>query len=214
VQLDVICAGMGRTGTLSLRLALETLGFGPCYHMRVLRENPSHTDLWRRVMQGDADWPAILSGYRAVADEPAALYWRELAELCPDAKVVLNTRAAEDWYASFLETIHVAVQNRHRVEDSPSANLLSLVNDLIFEGLFAGNFLDRDKALDFFNSRNQSVIDGVDKDRLLVYSVTEGWDPLCDFLAVPVPDQPFPHINTRAEFLERNSLKTDQRGPS
>lgn len=212
VQLDVICAGLGRTGTSSLKAALETLGFGPCYHMRVLRERPSHAALWRQVMEGNADWPALLSGYRAVADEPAALYWRTLAEMCPNAKVILNTRAAEDWYASFSQTIHVAVQNRHLVEDVPSANLLSLDNDMIFEGLFGGEFLDQKKAIGVFEARNQAVIDTIDADRLLVYNVAEGWEPLCKFLAVPVPDEPFPYVNTRADFLQRNKLDTSQEG--
>ena len=150
VALDVICAGLGRTGTSTLKLALETLGFGPCYHMRVVFEDPSQTKLWRKVMDGAPDWPAILAGYRAVADEPAALYWDTLARLCPDAKIILNTRPAEDWYDSVLATIHTAVENRDAAPNRDAKALLEMVNELLFEGLFGGDFRDREKALNTF----------------------------------------------------------------
>jgi len=204
-RLDVICAGLGRTGTSSLKLALETIGYGPCYHMQTVHQHPEHAALWRRAMQGEPDWPAIFGDCRAVADEPAAMFWKTLADTWPNSRVIMNTRPAGDWYDSVLGTVYAAIQRRHNDTDA-GFEVLSLANDLVFDGLFEGDFLDREKAIRIFEARTREVIDTVDPERLLAYSVSEGWDPLCEFLGVPVPATPFPRANTRAEFREKAGM--------
>lgn len=119
----------------------------------------------------------------------------------------MNTRPAADWYDSVLSTIYTAIQSRHN-DTEAGFEVLSLANDLIFEGLFEGDFLDRDKAIRIFEARTQEVVDAVDPDRLLVYNVSQGWKPLCEFLAVPVPDTPFPRVNSRAEFREKAGIQS------
>jgi hypothetical protein len=200
-MLEVIGAGFGRTGTLSLKAALERLGFGPCHHMLELIDNPEDIRLWRKAARGESvDWDEIYRGYRSTVDWPGARFWRELAERYPAAKVILSTRDPERWYDSVLGTIH-----RAAMDDSPPASpvlaeMRAMSREVVWDGLFGGRFTDRDRSLRIFNDHIEAVRGRLPADRLLVYEVAQGWEPLCEFLGKPVPDEPFPRRNRREEF--------------
>jgi hypothetical protein len=214
MALEVIGAGFGRTGTLSLKVALETLGFGPCYHMTEFFEHPGHVPLWEAADRGEAvDWEGIFGDYRATTDWPAAAFYERLAQRYPEAKVILTTRAPESWYESARDTIFAA----QGMADSPLFAVVGLfvprlrnvrravrlVDDLAWRGSFGGRFEDRDHAIAVFEAGNEEVKERIPAERLLVYEVSEGWDPLCAFLGVEEPDEPFPRLNDKAVFQGR-----------
>lgn len=214
--MKVIGAGFGRTGTLSLKAALERLGFGPCYHMVDVMEEPYRVRHWLGVARGDGPgWDEVFAGYRSTVDWPAATYWRALAERYPDAKVLLTVRDPDRWYDSARETIferELASWRPSRTERaiewlverrSPDFALFTqMAREVIAEPLFDGR-LDRAHAIEVFERHNAEVRAAIPAERLLVFDVREGWAPLCAFLDVPVPDEPFPRVNDRAEFRRR-----------
>ncbi|HET9341333.1 MAG TPA: sulfotransferase [Candidatus Eremiobacteraceae bacterium] len=204
--MQVIGAGFGRTGTLSLKTALDRLGFGPCYHMVEVIENPAHAEAWYKACHGGSVDYSVFDGYRSVVDWPAVHYWRELIEHYPKAKVVLSIRDPESWYKSVSDTIYGRIttpvapdapewQRRHR----------AMTRKIVLKETFGGRFLDKKHALEVFERHNDEVRKTVPPSRLFVYSVKEGWAPLCDFLGVPVPDEPFPRVNDTASFLAWNA---------
>lgn len=203
MALEVIGAGLGRTGTLSLKHALETLGFDRCYHMMELIQNPTHLPHWNAALNGDAvDWDTLFTGYRATVDWPGATHYKTLAEHYPDAKVVLTVRDPERWYDSVNATIN---PNQLSNVDPPAhvQAIFKLNEAQIWEGQFAGQIENRDYMIAAFERFNQEVRDTVPSDRLLVYEVRDGWDPLCSFLNRPVPKEPFPRVNTPDDFHSR-----------
>ena len=194
--MKVIGAGLGRTATFSLKFALEHLGFGPCYHMtEVFAGARRNIPLWLDVVNGKPDWDAIFDGYQSTTDYPACSYWRELADCYPDAKVVLSVRDAAGWFDSVSETIF-SDQIQGSLVGSPAE---AIMKGVIFDA-FGDRVKDRVFMIDWFERRNQKVIDALLPERLLVYSPKEGWEPLCSFLGVPVPDEPFPRVNSRDEL--------------
>lgn len=206
--MDVIGAGMGRTGTLSLKTALERLGFAPCHHMMEVIEHPDQIALWAAAAAGEPpDWERLLGGYRATTDWPACTFWERLIDVYPTAKVLLTVRDPERWYESMLRTVYaVATHARTAPPDAVPDHLRQLaemVQGLVWEGTFGGRFEDRAHAIDVFLRHNEAVRRGVPPERLLVYEVGQGWGRLCEFLGVPVPDEPFPHLNDSASFHAR-----------
>ncbi len=202
MSLSIIGAGFGRTGTLSLKHALEDLGFGPCYHMQEVIANPSHAALWAALADGEAHClDRILEPYAATVDWPGAAYWRELVSLHPDAKVLLSLRDGESWHRSVMNTIFKAM-SLELPEEAPAhiRVQLGMVRRLIFDGTFGGKLEDPEHAIEVFDAHNRSVIDAVPAERLLVYRPGDGWEPLCQFLHVPVPDHDYPHVNSSEEF--------------
>jgi len=202
-MLKVIGAGLGRTGTESLRYALDMLGVGPCHHMTVVRENPELVPPWTAIMRGATpDWDAIFADFGAQTDWPGAFYWRELAEHFPDAKVVLSVRSAESWYKSMTETIlpFVAMKGRHL---PPHRNDIAEWTEWMLDQAFDGRIGDPDYGMAVFDAHNRAVEAEIDPDRLLVLPVGSGWAPLCAHLDVPVPDAPYPSGNTTADFQAR-----------
>jgi hypothetical protein len=220
-HLAVIGTGFGRTGTLSLREALERLGFAPCDHMLENFEHPERFARWReaveRKQRGEPiDWRPLLGGYRAIVDWPGAWFWKELVAAHPDAKVILTVRDPARWYESTLATIFGV---RARADESPLARAamrllgavipgmregFQVVDDVIWEGTFGGRFADREHALRVYADHIRDVQATVPADRLLVFDVREGWGPLCAFLGVPVPaGESFPHVNDAASFQQR-----------
>ena len=196
--LKIIGAGLGRTGTMSLKLALEQLGFGPCYHMaEVFAGGRRNVPLWLDVVRGNPDWDAVFAGYQSTTDYPACTYWRELTALYPDAKVILTVRDAESWFDSVSETIF-SPQMQGSLAGSPVG---AMMQGVIFEA-FGDRVTDRAFMTDWFTRRNQTVIDSMPADRLLVFSPKEGWGPLCAFLGVSVPNAPFPRVNSRDEIKQ------------
>lgn len=204
MTLDVIGSGFGRTGTKSLEVAIETLGFGPCHHMREVLEHPEHVAHWQALARGEAvDWTAVFAGYRAQVDWPGAAVWRDLAAAYPAARVVHSVRPDEVWWASFSTTIGKLMTRRAELPLPPHvADMLDAWVEFAGKPTFGGRYDDRETALAALRRRDAEVRDAIPADRLLVFDVAEGWAPLCAFLDVPVPDAPFPHHNLRADFWE------------
>lgn len=216
--LDVIGAGFGRTGTLSLRVALERLGFGPCDHMEQTLAQPERVALWQeaatlRAAGQPVDWRPLLQGYRAAVDWPGAAFWLELSAAHPRARVILTVRDPDRWYASMAATLFPL---HRRVERSAWARMLlnltglavpalrdgyQLTHDLVWDATFDGRFADRAHALRVFRAHERAVRTAIPPERLLVFDVAQGWEPLCAFLGTPVPaGEPFPHVNDTHEF--------------
>jgi hypothetical protein len=202
LSLEVIGAGFGRTGTMSLKVALEELGFGPCYHMVELFEHPEHVERWEAAVGGEpVKWEELFQGYRATVDWPGAAFYKELSERYPEAKVILTVRDPERWYESARNTIFT-------LQDVGSSRAPQMARDLAAQKGFGSDVEDRQHMIEAFNRWNEEVKDFVPTDRLLVYEVKEGWTPLCNFLDVEVPkDKPFPHLNDADSF--RSSLSSD-----
>ena len=196
----VIGAGLGRTATFSVKFALEHLGLGPCYHMtEVFAGARKNIPLWLDVVNGKPDWDVIFDGYQSTTDYPACSYWRELADYYPDAKVVLSVRDADGWFDSVSETIF-SDQIQGSLAGSPAETMMQGV---IFDA-FGDRVKDRVFMTGWFERRNQEVIDALPAERLLIYSPVQGWEPLCSFVGVPVPDDPFPRINSRDEISQNS----------
>ena len=195
MPLKLIGAGFGRTATLSLKLALEQIGYGPCYHMIEVMMNPESVPLWIRAADGDPDWEAIFKGYSSTVDFPGCTFWRELAEFYPDAKVLLSVRDPEKWFESTQATIF-SEQSIQRISRTP---LQPFIVKTAWK-LFGDRIHDRDFMIDVFNRHNAEVQRLIPAPRLLVYEASQGWDPLCRFLGVPVPEAPFPRVNSREEM--------------
>ncbi len=221
LTLAVIGAGLGRTGTLSLHAALERLGFAPCEHMTNCFAHPERFALWleaaRRKRAGEPiDWRSLFAGYRATVDWPGVYFWRELTEAHPEAKVILTVRDSERWYDSARATIYTATRARTATRSArilygllawvePRAGRgFRTVQETVWDGTFGGRFADRDEALRIFAAHTREVEATIPARRLLVFDVKQGWEPLCAFLAVPVPaGEPFPHVNAAADFTRR-----------
>jgi hypothetical protein len=200
--LEIVGAGFGRTGTLSLKLALEKLGLGPCYHMLEVIRQPEHAPLWTEAGRGGyVDWDELFDGFAATVDWPGARFWRELSRFYPDAKVLLSVRPAEDWYDSVERTIYQAMTTMEPPPGSPMSDQLAMARELVLERTFDRRFEDRAHAIEVFERHNQSVRDSVAADRLLVYELGSGWGPLCEFFQKPVPEEDFPRTNTSEDFL-------------
>ena len=197
MTLKVIGAGYPRTGTSSLKLALEQLGFGRCHHMREVIMDPPSAQLWVEAADGHPDWERIFEGYQSCTDAPACSFWRELADVYPDAKVLLSVRDPHEWFDSTQATVF-SDQMLGRQMGTQMAEFFAKV--VIRE--FGGQIHDRDFMLAQFERRKQEVIAAIPAPRLLVYDVREGWEPLCAWLGVPVPEAGFPHTNTREEMAQ------------
>lgn len=196
MTLEVIGAGFGRTGTMSLKVALEELGFGPCYHMIELFEHPEHVEWWEATVRGEpVDWEGLFYGYQATVDWPGAAFYRELMERYPQAGVILTVRDPERWYESARNTIF-------SLRGAASPRVPRMAMELASQrGFDAADVEDRQRMIEAFNRWNEEVKGFVPAQRLLVYEVKEGWDPLCEFLGVEVPKgKPFPRLNDSESF--------------
>lgn len=206
MKMNVIGAGVGRTGTYSLKLAINQLGFGPCHHMEeVLHNMPAQVPLWAAAVNDNADWEAIYNGYESAVDWPTAGFFRQLCAAYPSAKFILTVRSPESWADSFSETIYKVMAGRDHAPQEMQAWLDMAVRVVDKTGFPDG--LDSAGLMKAFTAHNDAVKAAIPADRLLVYQVKDGWDPLCAFLGVPVPDTPFPRTNDRAEFWDRVSGK-------
>lgn len=204
MSLSVIGSGFGRTGTMSLKIALEHLGFGPCHHMEEVMDHPDQLEHWRAAAKGEiVNWDEVFNGYRSTVDWPGAHYWRQLATAYPDAKVIHTTRPADDWWGSYSKTILMVLSEagsgdvNHEMRTIPE-----MAHAIVAEQTFGSKCDDKIAALNAFDKRAKDVVSSIPPDRLLVFEVTDGWEPLCDFLNVPVPDQVFPRSNNLDEFME------------
>jgi sulfotransferase family protein len=200
MALKVVGAGFGRTGTLSLKNALEKLGCGPCYHMAEVFPRPDHVAMWHRLaFEHSMDWDLLFRDFHATVDWPSARWWREIAAHYPEAKVLLSVRDPEAWYKSMIDTIYQPMKSP--VPDSvPEIVRLQseMARKAILTETFDNRFEDKAHAIEVFKRHTQEVLDTIDPARLLVFDVKEGWAPLCRFLEVPIPDEPFPRLNDTA----------------
>lgn len=209
MALKVIGAGFGRTGTLSMKAALEQLGYDKCHHMLEVMPNDTQLDAWHAISQGGApDWDSVFEGFQASVDFPSSAYWRELAEHYPDAKIILTTRNFDSWYASASETIYrVSSDMPGWTKIIPKARKISeMTYGAIWDRVFGGAFEDKDATRQVFEQHEADVKAAFPADRLLVFHPKQGWGPLCAFLDKPVPDTEFPNVNDRAEFKKRLSI--------
>lgn len=201
MTLEVIGTGFGRTGTDSMREALNMLGFGACHHMFEVTDNPVMKARWRAFMDSDTpDWSALFEGYRSCVDWPSAHYWRELVAHYPQARVILTWRDPESWWTSYEATILRFVQT---TQDRASVAVR------IVEKAFGDHAGDRAQMIAAYEARVAAVIATVPKDRLLVHCLGDGWEPLCAHLGVPVPAEPYPSRNTTAELQQRVNAPGD-----
>jgi hypothetical protein len=198
MPLKIIGAGLGRTGTLSLKFALEQLGFGPCYHMSEALLNPQAPELWLRAVNGNPDWEATFNGFASTVDFPGCTFWRQLADYYPDAKVLLSVRNPEQWFESTQATIF-SEAGLKMIEATPMREFLEKTT----WQMFGGQLHDHDIMVKTFERHNAEVQNTIPSSRLLVYDVAQGWEPLCAFLGVPVPETAFPNANSRAEMQAR-----------
>ena len=209
MPLSVIGAGYPRTGTMSLKLALEHLGFGPCHHMIEVLHHPEQALLWGRAFDEDGiDFDEVLAGYRSACDAPSCFLYRELAARYPNAKVVLGIRTAESWWKSASSTV-MAVR-------PPDASPLGPIGPMM-EKMVAyaarhdrptPNPLERrnaESSMAAFMRHNEDVMRTIAPERLLVFEAKQGWEPLCNFLGVPVPSIPYPRVNTTEDFHAMNA---------
>src|SRR5215210_7163900 len=215
----VVGAGFGRTGTTSLKAALQELGFGPSYSLSEVFANPEHVGVWEAARRGPAgervDWEGFLAGYGVAVDWPACSFYEELMEAFPEAFVILTVRDPAPWYESTRSTIH----ELRRLTTGPLpvraafalaglfvpgvAGTVRLADRLVWDDTFDGRFEDRARAMEIFERHNEAVGRQVPQERLLVVDVREGWAPLCDFLGVEVPDEPFPRLNEARQMRRR-----------
>ncbi len=222
MALKIIGAGFGRTGTMSTYTALKQLGF-PCYHMMEVlenKQNKSHLDFWRNVANATPgtqhDWEQVFSKYTATVDNPACCVWRELLAAYPDAKVVLTVhpRGPEAWYESTIDTIYFTeVMWQFKVLEltTPFGRKFGdMSRKLIWQRAHKSTMDDRDKAIAHYHQHIADVKAAVPADRLLVFSANQGWEPLCEFIGVPVPDSEFPNVNDRTAI--KKTLKGLTRG--
>ena len=201
MSLKVIGAGFGRTGTLSLKYALEQLGFDQCYHMLEVTKHKDHRAIWRKAHAGEEiDWDSLFAGYQATVDWPSCNLWREQLDHFPDAKVILSLRSPESWYQSVMTTIY-ATSKAGVQSENPSARYGSAwAFDLIWNPIFDNKLDDKAHVISIFKHHNEAVMNEVPADRLLVFEAKEGWETLCEFLEVPVPETEYPRINTTSQF--------------
>ncbi|MDB5475734.1 MAG: hypothetical protein JWP49_1245 [Phenylobacterium sp.] len=197
MTLKVIGAGYGRTGTMSLKLALDHLGFGPCYHMVEVFKNPQAPLWWIDAAEGRPDWEKIFAGYASTVDWPNATFYKELAEAYPDAKVILTERDPEAWFKSTQATIFA-----NDIPEDATDPWMRMVGKVVAD-LFDRRMHDKDRLISVYQAHNARVREVIPAQRLLVYEVSQGWAPLCAFLGVAVPEGPMPKVNSTEEFQGR-----------
>jgi len=206
-SIEVIGAGCARTGTTSLKLALEILGLDPCYHMREVTRN-GQGNFWVKVVNKEKyDFDEVFriksKVYKASCDFPSSIFWKEQLERYPDAKVLLTVRAPEKWYKSCSDTIFYVLPR------GPFSNLgirislhlmgISNMNEKVFRDFFHNNW-NKENLIKCYNDHNAKVIAECPKDKLLVYEMGQGWEPICKFLNKPIPNVPFPNVNDTKHF--------------
>src|SRR5262245_17147093 len=194
MALKVIGTGFGRTGTDSMREALDILGFGPCHHMFVVNRDETQKQRWRALAKGaDPDWETLFEGYASCVDWPSAFYWRDLIAAYPESRVLLTYRSPESWWESFEATV---LRFLSRSNDPDSLGMA-----LVRTQVFGGQPHNRAHAIATYEANVEAVLATVPPERLLVHHLGDGWEPLCRHLGVPVPDQPYPTRNSSTDFL-------------
>ena len=207
MTLKVIGAGFGRTGTLSLKEALEKLGYGPCHHMKEVFQNGDQAEYFYLASIGESvDWDEVFKDYSSAVDWPSVAYYKELSDKYPDAKVILGMRDAGSWYDSASTTIYQMSQKFPkwiRFILPRADKIFKMIDKTVFGEPFSYRFEDREYAMQVFNDHVEEVKRSIPEERLLIHSAKDGWGPLCAFLDVPVPEEPYPWVNDSKEFARR-----------
>jgi hypothetical protein len=212
--MKIIGAGLPRTGTLTQKMALEMLGLGPCYHMVDVLADLDQATLWERALDGETLWSEIFAGFQSTVDWPGGYFFRELADFYPEAKVVLSVRDPQAWERSVRETVWAVRHGESltRLLSSAQAHVnprwagfVKMIDRLLWkgDGTFAAGSAEPSQMIERMLLHHDEVKAHVAPERLLVWDVREGWAPLCEFLELPIPGVPLPHINDRTEFLNR-----------
>jgi hypothetical protein len=197
-MLKVVGAGVGRTGTHSLKIALEQLLGGSCHHMVEVFAHPEEIAVWTDAIDGKpVDWGALMSGYTAQVDWPGGSFWPELSAANPDALVLLSTRDPDKWYTSCSNTIFGGMRAMADGGDEWMSAMLRLLKER-----FSDEIEDRDAMTAAYERHNEAVRAAIPKERLLDWTPSDGWEPICERLNLPVPSEPFPVTNTTKEFRE------------
>jgi hypothetical protein len=198
--LQVVGAGLGRTGTHSLKIALEQLLGAPCYHMLEVLADPARIPSWQDAIDGKpVDWDRMMDGYRAAVDWPAAAFWRELSDQYPDAIVLLSTRSSADaWWKSANDTIF-EISRRPAPPDSNIQAQMTMAVQML-NTRFTPNWTDENEAKAAYERHNATVREAIPASRLVDWQTGDGWEPICSALELPVPSEPFPHVNSTEEF--------------
>lgn len=199
MALEIIGAGFGRTGTYSLKAALERLGCGPCHHMSEVIENPDQIRLWDEVADGRADFEAIFAGFRSAVDFPVSAFWQDVLAANPEARVILSYREADDWYASFSQTILPLILDRSAWPET-ARPWFGMIEKVII-GRALGGRTDRQGVIDAYRANEAAARALEVRGKALVFDAKDGWGSLCRFLGVAVPEEPYPHTNPRADFF-------------
>ena len=199
MPIKVLGAGFGRTGTNSLKLALEMLGFGPCYHMYEV--SSGDIDIWNEAIDGkNVNWQVLFKEYQSAVDWPAISFLPQLLREYPDAKVILTTRDPEDWFESASNTIFKAMVLGDKIPHKVGRKKNEMARRLILDDVFSGRYADKDYCIDVYNQHVRDIAKLVPSDNLLNFRVSDGWQHLCEFLEVPVPCDDFPKTNDRNSF--------------
>ena len=206
MTLKIIGAGLGRTGTTSLKVALEDLLGAPCYHMLAVRERADDPVTWGDAYEGrPPDWRAFFDGYGATVDWPAAPFWPSMAEAFPDAPILLSVRDPDSWWKSASNTIFIALAT-YFAPDAPDDGWTRMARGMM--GALTPAWQDEEPAKAAYLAYNDHVRAIAPQDRLVEWSPGDGWEPLCSALGLEVPDRPFPHVNTTAETRAELGLDT------
>ena len=197
MEMRVVGAGVGRTGTHSLKLALEQLLGGPCHHMLEVFADPEQIAGWTEAVDGEpVDWSVLLERFTAIVDWPGASFWPELSAAFPDALVLLSVRdCPEDWYRSASNTIFVGLEHLAPEMGAWGHSVVKLMRDR-----FSDRFAEPTAMMDAYERHNDAVRKAIPTSRLLEWRPSDGWEPICERLRLPVPDTPFPLTNTTDEF--------------
>ncbi|MEM9585455.1 MAG: sulfotransferase family protein [Pseudomonadota bacterium] len=203
MSLKIIGTGMSRTGTLSTKMALEALGFGPCHHMLELFAHPAQVEKWVEVARCEpTDWSTVFKGYGSQVDFPGGRVWQQTVQAFPEAKVLHTERPEDEWWASFSKTVLKVWANHTQLTRNMPKHIKDIfvkLTPFYIDDTFGG-MPDKEMALSAYRRNNRLVRELVPANRLLVFTPSDGWGPLCDFLEVPVPTEPFPRSNGRDEF--------------
>ena len=196
MPIKIIGVGVGRTGTYSLKIAINQLGYGPCHHMEeVIKNIDIQVPLWSETLKGNMNWSTNYDGFKSAVDWPTAGFFRELIKEYPTAKYILTERNPENWADSFGSTIYKLIEGKDKAPEKMH-NWLNMVNEVVTKTGFPQG-LKRDGLINGFIAHNKAVRVIIPEEQLLIFLVKDGWEPLCKFLNVPVPDVPFPHTNNR-----------------
>ena len=206
MTIQLIGAGLGRTGTMSLKLAIEQLLGGTCHHMKEVFARVDEIPVWHAAMRDEpVDFAGLLADYEAIVDYPGAAVWRELAEAFPDAPVLLSTRSsAQVWWESASATIFPTSTEPPSNDDEAAHRAMG--RDMFAKSLGDVDLSDEAAVTAAYEAHNAAVRATIPTDRLFEYRPGDGWAPLCAALGLAEPDEPFPHTNTREEFRSRRGL--------